>query len=224
MTTLLALDTATEACSVALLHDGEMTSHYEVIPRLHAQKLLPMISRLLGDAGVAMGQLDAIAFGRGPGAFTGVRIAIGVVQGLAFGLDRPVLPISNLAALAQGALREYGMQQVAAAIDARMDEVYWGCYQAREGEMCLLGQESVLPPEHALLPQGCAGQWFGAGTGWSHAERIGAPVSACDPARLPAALDILSLASFAWARGEAVAADQAQPVYLRDNVATPKLR
>jgi hypothetical protein len=140
MTTLLALDTATEACSVALLHDGKVTSHYEVIPRLHAQKLLPMIKQLLADAGVALSAVDAIAFGRGPGAFTGVRIAIGVVQGLAFALERPVLPISNLAALAQGALREHGVQQVAAAIDARMDEVYWGCYRAEQGEMRLVGR------------------------------------------------------------------------------------
>ncbi|WP_151706271.1 tRNA (adenosine(37)-N6)-threonylcarbamoyltransferase complex dimerization subunit type 1 TsaB, partial [Acinetobacter nosocomialis] len=100
MTTLLALDTATEACSVALLHNGEVTSHYEVIPRMHAQKLLPMIKQLLAESGVALGTVDAIAFGRGPGAFTGVRIAIGVVQGLAFALERPVLPVSNLAALA----------------------------------------------------------------------------------------------------------------------------
>ena len=95
MSTLLALDTATEACSVALLHDGKVTSHYEVIPRLHAQKLLPMIQTLLADAGVELSAVDAIAFGRGPGAFTGVRIAIGVVQGLAFALERPVLPISQ---------------------------------------------------------------------------------------------------------------------------------
>lgn len=151
MTTLLALDTATEACSVALLHDGKVTSHYEVIPRMHAQKLLPMIKQLLADSGVALNTLDAIAFGRGPGAFTGVRIAIGVVQGLAFALERPVLPVSNLAALAQGALREHGVQQVAAAIDARMDEVYWGCYQATAGEMRLVGREAVLPPEQVAL-------------------------------------------------------------------------
>ena len=119
MSTLLALDTATEACSVALLHDGKVTSHYEVIPRLHAQKLLPMIQQLLADAGTTLQAVDAIAFGRGPGAFTGVRIAIGVVQGLAFALDRPVLPVSNLAVLAQRAYREHGVSQVAAAIDAR---------------------------------------------------------------------------------------------------------
>jgi Inactive homolog of metal-dependent proteases, putative molecular chaperone len=165
MTTLLALDTATEACSVALLHDGKVTSHYEVIPRMHAQKLLPMIKQLLANSGVALNALDAIAFGRGPGAFTGVRIAIGVVQGLAFALERPVLPVSNLAALAQGALREHGVQQVAAAIDARMDEVYWGCYKAEAGEMRLQGLEAVLPPERVALPEGSSGDWFGAGTG-----------------------------------------------------------
>ncbi len=133
MTTLLALDTATEACSVALLHDGRVLSHYEVIPRMHAQRLLPMIKDLLAEAGVALSAVDGIAFGRGPGAFTGVRIAIGVVQGLAFALERPVLPVSTLAVLAQRALREQGAQQVAAAIDARMDEVYWGCYRAEQG-------------------------------------------------------------------------------------------
>ena len=197
MSTLLALDTATEACSVALLHDGKVTSHYEVIPRLHAQKLLPMIQTLLADAGVELSAVDAIAFGRGPGAFTGVRIAIGVVQGLAFALERPVLPISNLAVLAQRAHREHGATQVAAAIDARMDEVYWGCYREDAG---------------------------GAGTGWGYAERLNPTPCALDAGMLPHAQDLLTLARFAWDRGEAIVADEAQPVYLRDKVATPKAR
>ncbi|WP_295477167.1 tRNA (adenosine(37)-N6)-threonylcarbamoyltransferase complex dimerization subunit type 1 TsaB [uncultured Pseudomonas sp.] len=222
MTTLLALDTATEACSVALLHDGKVLSHYEVAPRLHAQKLLPMIQDLLAQAQLPRSALDAIAFGRGPGAFTGVRIAIGVVQGLAFALDRPVLPVSNLAALAQRALREQGASQVAAAIDARMDEVYWGCYRASEGEMRLAGQEAVLPPEQVALPIDAAGPWFGAGTGWGYAPRLPVSLSGCDASMLPDAQDLLALATFAWHRGEAVAADDAQPVYLRDKVATPK--
>jgi tRNA threonylcarbamoyladenosine biosynthesis protein TsaB len=175
MSTLLALDTATEACSVALLHDGKVTSHYEVIPRLHAQKLLPMIQQLLADAGTTLQAVDAIAFGRGPGAFTGVRIAIGVVQGLAFALERPVLPVSNLAVLAQRAYREHGVSQVAAAIDARMDEVYWGCYRETAGEMRLVGAEAVLPPEVAALPADASGDWFGAGTGWGYGERIARP-------------------------------------------------
>lgn len=224
MTTLLALDTATEACSVALLHEGKVLSHYEVIPRLHAQKLLPMIQTLLAEAGIALSAVDAIAFGRGPGAFTGVRIAIGVVQGLAFALERPVLPVSNLALLAQRALREHGAEQVAAAIDARMDEVYWGCYQQSAGEMRLLGNEAVLAPEQVSLPAGVGGDWFGAGTGWGYAERLPVAVSGQDAGLLPHALDLLTLAQFAWVRGEGIAADQAQPVYLRDKVATPKAR
>ena len=132
------------------------------------------------------------------------------------------MPVSNLAALAQGALREQGVQQVAAAIDARMDEVYWGCYRATEGEMRLVGQEAVLPPEQVALPVGSAGEWFGTGTGWGYAERLAVQVAASNASALPNALDVLSLASFAWARGEAIGAEQAQPVYLRDNVATPK--
>ncbi len=224
MTTLLALDTATEACSVALLHDGKVLSHYEVIPRLHAQRLLPMIKDLLAEAGIAMSALDAIAFGRGPGAFTGVRIAIGVVQGLAFALERPVLPVTNLAVLAQRAFRERGVSQVAAAIDARMDEVYWGCYRETAGEMRLVGAEAVMAPELAALPADITGEWFGAGTGWGYAERIPVALSGHDASLLPHAQDLLTLATFAWHRGEAVQADDAQPVYLRDKVATPKAR
>jgi len=224
MTTLLALDTATEACSVALLHDGKVLTHYEVIPRLHAQKLLPMIKDLLAEAGIGRSALDAIAFGRGPGAFTGVRIAIGVVQGLAFGLDRPVLPVSNLAVLAQRAFREQGVSQVAAAIDARMDEVYWGCYRAVAGEMRLMGDEAVMPPERATLPTDATGDWFGAGTGWGYGERIAVLLSGQDATLLPHAQDLLTLGTFAWHRGEAIVADEAQPVYLRDKVATPKAR
>lgn len=224
MTTLLALDTATEACSVALLHDGKITSHYEVIPRLHAQRILPMIQTLLAEAGVALNSVDAIAFGRGPGAFTGVRIAVGVVQGLAFALDRPVLPISNLAVLAQRAFREQGATHVAAAIDARMDEVYWGCYREQAGEMRLLGVEAVLSPEAVHVPAetDSAATWFGAGTGWGYAPRMPVRPAQSDASLLPHAVDLLALAEFAWRRGEALPADEAQPVYLRDKVATPK--
>ncbi len=224
MTTLLALDTATEACSVALLHDGKVLSHYEVIPRLHAQRLLPMIKAIMAEAGIGLSALDAIAFGRGPGAFTGVRIAIGVVQGLAFGLERPVLPVSNLAVLAQRAMREHGAHQVASAIDARMDEVYWGCYREVAGEMRLLDAEAVLPPEQVALPVDASGEWFGSGTGWDYVERLPVSVIGHDASMLPHAQDLLTLATFAWQRGEAIVADDAQPVYLRDKVATPKAR
>ena len=151
-----------------------------------------------------------------------MRIASGVVQGLAFALERPVLPISNLAVLAQRALREHGATQVASAIDARMDEVYWGCYQEVAGEMQLQGAEAVLPPEQVALPDGAAGSWFGAGTGWGYSERLAVKVEGQDENMLPHALDLLTLAKFAWDRGESVPAEQAQPVYLRDKVATPK--
>ncbi|HAF94140.1 MAG TPA: tRNA (adenosine(37)-N6)-threonylcarbamoyltransferase complex dimerization subunit type 1 TsaB [Pseudomonas sp.] len=222
MPTLLALDTATEACSVALLHEGRTLSRYEVIPRLHAQRLLPMVREVMDEAGLALGALDAIAFGRGPGAFTGVRIAIGVVQGLAFALQRPVLPVSDLACIAQRAWREQGARQVAVAIDARMDEVYWACYREQGGEMQLAGLEAVLPPEQVALPREATGHWFGAGTGWGYAGRLAVQVEGHDATLLPHAQDLLQLASFAWQRGEAVGAEQAQPIYLRDNVATPK--
>ena len=179
-----------------MLHDGKVLSHYEVIPRLHAQRLLPMIKTIMAEAGIGLSALDAIAFGRGPGAFTGVRIAIGVVQGLAFALERPVLPVSNLAVLAQRALREHGAHQVAAAIDARMDEVYWGCYRETAGEMRLLGAEAVLPPEQGALPMNASGEWFGSGTGWGYAERIAVALSGHDASMLPHAQDLLTLATF----------------------------
>ena len=151
-----------------------------------------------------------------------MRIAIGVVQGLAFALERPVLPISNLAVLAQRAHREHGATQVVAAIDARMDEVYWGCYREEAGEMRLQGAEAVLAPEAAALPDGASGDWFGAGTGWGYAERLQVKPYALDAGMLPHAEDLLTLARFAWARGEAIRADDAQPVYLRDKVAATK--
>jgi tRNA threonylcarbamoyladenosine biosynthesis protein TsaB len=151
-----------------------------------------------------------------------VRIAIGVVQGLAFALERPVLPVSNLAVLAQRAFREHGANQVAAAIDARMDEVYWGCYRETAGEMRLVGAEAVLSPETAALPDDVSGDWFGAGTGWGYGERIGVTLAGQDAAMLPHAEDLLALARFAWERGEAIPADQAAPVYLRDKVAQTK--
>jgi len=219
---LLALDTATEACSVALLHQGQVLSRYEVIPRLHAQRLLPMLQALLNEAGIALHVVDAIAFGQGPGAFTGVRIAASVAQGLGFALDRPLLPVSNLAALAQRAFREHGAQQVAAAIDARMGELYFACYRLEQNAMHLQGIEAVLPPEQAALPRGASGDWFGAGSGWSVAgEHQKLPlITGKDASLLPHADDILHLATCAFARGQAIAAEHAQPVYLRDKVAS----
>ena len=221
MTTLLALDTATECCSAALLHDGRVTARSEVIPRQHAQRLLPMIEELLGERQLRLQDVDALVFGRGPGAFTGVRIATGMVQGLAFAADKPVIAVSNLAALAQRAWREHGAETVAAAIDARMDEVYWGLYGLQDGVMQLLDDERVCAPEAVSLPAG-VGSVAGAGTGWQYAERLAVTATQSWPQMLPDASDLITLALPRWQAGEVVDAADAQPVYLRDKVATPK--
>ena len=221
MTTLLAIDTATEACSAALLHGGRVFHRFEIIPRLHAQRLLPMVDELLTESGVSLDEIDALVFGRGPGAFTGVRIATGMVQGLAFASAKPVIAISNLAALAQRGWREYGAERVCAAIDARMDEVYWGCFERVDGVMQAASAEVVCAPERVTVPDGFQAQ-LGCGTGWSYADRlaVAAPASAAD--MLPDARDLLDLAMPAWNAGATLDAADAQPIYLRDQVATPK--
>ncbi|MEL0166833.1 MAG: tRNA (adenosine(37)-N6)-threonylcarbamoyltransferase complex dimerization subunit type 1 TsaB [Pseudomonadaceae bacterium] len=221
MTTLLALDTATECCSAALLHDGNVTARSEVIPRQHAQRLLPMIEELLSERQLRLQDVDALVFGRGPGAFTGVRIATGMVQGLAFAADKPVIAVSNLAALAQRAWREHGADTVAAAIDARMDEVYWGLYGLQDGVMQLLDDERVCPPEAVSLPVGVSSV-AGAGTGWQYVDRLAVVAERSWPQMLPDAVDLITLALPRWLAGEVLDAADAQPVYLRDKVATPK--
>ena len=123
---LLAIDTATQACSAALLVGDAIAEDYAEVPRQHNRLILPMVQRLLDEAGLGLGELDALAFGRGPGAFTGVRLAAGVVQGLALGAGLPVVPVSNLAALAQGGLREWGWRRIVACLDARIGELYPG--------------------------------------------------------------------------------------------------
>lgn len=218
---LLAIETATEACSVALYLDGELREEYRLAPREHARLVLGMADALLADAGLRPGDLDALAFGRGPGAFTGVRIATSVVQGMAFATDLPVVPVSTLAALAQGALRQYGWQRIAAAIDARMDEVYWAAYEAVDGLVQPLDDEVVISPERVSLPQG--ERWYGIGSGWltyadTLAEQLADRVAGSVGEFYPHAQDVAVLAASAVARGETVAAEQALPVYLRDQV------
>jgi len=220
---LLALDTATEACSAALALGDDLRERWVEAPREHGDRLLGMIDELLGEAGIAAVDLDAIAFGRGPGAFTGVRIATGVVQGIAFGLDLPVLRISTLATLAQGAARAHGAEWVLAAIDARMGEVYWGAYTLDDdGVMRPAIEEEVAPPERVTQPSGDG--WQGVGTGWSRyadalAMRLGASLAGDLGHALPRAADMIPLARAGWIAGEAVTAAEAVPVYLRDRVA-----
>jgi len=221
---ILAIDTATEACSAALHVDGEVTQKYRVAPREHSHILLPMIEELLADSAISLSNLDALAFGRGPGSFMGVRIAAGVTQGIAFAWDLPVIPVSTLAAIAQVAHAESGATKVLAAIDARMNEVYWGAFTlADNGCMQLAGAESVIPPDAVTRPE--ATGWTGAGTGWSaYGEALSAAVGSDALATvldacLPSAEAILSLAVPEFEAGNSVPAAKAVPVYLRDNVA-----
>jgi len=219
---LAAIDTSTEACSAALFDDGAVIERYQLAPRRHAELILPMLESLLQEAGLAVTQMDALAFGRGPGAFTGLRIAAGVAQGIAFGADLPVVPVSSLAALAQGMFHEQGATRVLAGIDARMEEVYWGRYALGEGEVMVLeGEERVCSPQDVEIPS--KGQWVGAGSAWqTYAEvlgaRLGERVVTWSGGRYPRARDIAICAAQDFKWGLAVDAEQALPVYLRDNV------
>jgi tRNA threonylcarbamoyladenosine biosynthesis protein TsaB len=222
-TRLLAIETATPACSAALYIDGDIQERHALAPRQHAALILPMIESLLVEADLKPGQLDAVAFGRGPGSFTGVRIAASVVQGVALGADLPVVAVSTLATLAQGAMRETGAAQVLAALDARMNEVYWAIYRAAANRFPeLSGEESVCKPEVVGVP--AEGNWVGAGSGWDSyastlAARAGERIVRLLPDLEPRALDVASLGADKLSRNETVAPEAAVPVYLRDNVA-----
>jgi tRNA threonylcarbamoyladenosine biosynthesis protein TsaB len=223
---ILALDTATEACSVALLNGGSIQVDYLETSRDHSRLILKMIDNLLAESGITPRQLDGLAFGRGPGSFTGVRIATAVVQGIAFAIDRPVVPVSNLAAIAQRSYRESGHSRVLTAIDARMGEVYWAAYLCGDGglmQSCL--DECVTAPESVPLPEiKPDGNWVGAGTGWCSYQPIllsatqELPVTEFEH-QLPHARDILALAQAELKRGLGVSAERVRPAYLRDKVA-----
>lgn len=224
---ILAVDTATEACSAALLVGDKLYSRWEEAPRDHTRKILPMVQAVLEDAGISLSALDAIAFGRGPGSFTGVRIGISVAQGLAFGAGVPLIGISTLAAMAQGAYRLDGAQQVLTAIDARMNEVYFGRYELIDDRMQLVGDEVVSEPAALVDVRGkLAGPVTCVGTGFeTYGETLSglADELAVSQVRFPAAEDMLPLARAAWLAGEAVPVEQATPVYLRDKVTWKKL-
>ncbi|GAA3916367.1 tRNA (adenosine(37)-N6)-threonylcarbamoyltransferase complex dimerization subunit type 1 TsaB [Luteimonas lutimaris] len=219
---LLAFETATEGCSVAVLVDGDVRERFEVAPRRHAELALLWAGQLLAEAGVAKAQLDAIAVGRGPGAFTGVRLAIAIAQGIALALDRPVVAVSTLAALAARA-PEDGPARIFAAIDARMGEVYSAAFERRGGGLVALSREIVCAPDAVALPAGDA-PWQGVGTGFAAGEgalpaQLGSRLSAVDAGALPHAADVARLGAAAYARGEALPPERVEPAYLRDNVA-----
>ncbi len=226
---LLALDTSSEGCSAALLVDGEISERFELAPRGHTRLLMPMVRELLLAQGLVPADLDALAFACGPGSFTGVRIATGVVQGLGWGLDIPVVPVSSLEAVAFGAIETLDVPEnsgIAVAFDARMGEVYWGCFECRAGLPVLLGEEQVCPPANVTLPPGLD-DWYGVGQGWQY--RSGMPsalsgqVETVDEALVLRASWVAQLAAIGFRQGRAVPAEQAQPVYIRDQVAWKKL-
>jgi tRNA threonylcarbamoyladenosine biosynthesis protein TsaB len=220
---LLAIDTSTEACSAALALDDEVSERYRLAPREHTRLILPMVEDLLNEADLKIIDLDGVAFGRGPGAFTGLRIAAGVVQGIAYGADLSVVPVSSLAALAQGGHRETGSGRILAAIDARIQEVYWAAYHFdAAGEVRLVGEERVCSPHQ--VPSPGAGEWYGVGSAWGayHGQlqsRLAGALRGWQAERYPRARDVASLGLAALARGEAVSPEQALPVYLRNEVA-----
>ena len=226
---LLALDTSTEACSVALQLGSEILTLDEVCPQQHSKRILPMVQQLLSEAGISLAQLDGIVFGRGPGSFTGVRIGVGVTQGLAFGADIPVYGVSTLAAMAQAAARLHSATQVIAAIDARMAEVYIARFALNDtlsnALMQAQSEEVAIKPD-ALNAFSLSGPVMGVGTGWqTYARQLSAlqHVSIANDILYPSAQDMLTLALPALASGAFIAAEHAEPVYVRDEVTWQKL-
>ena len=216
---ILALETATEACSVAIiLDDGQVLSHYEYSPRLQTQLLLPMADELLAEAGLTASQLTAIAYSCGPGSFTGVRISAAAAQGLAFGWDLPVLAISSLQTLAQTAYRLAGYERVVSIFDARMNEVYVSVYELERGLMQALIPETMCSPDK--LPELSAEPCYVVGNGGIYADAIQRQwtVKAIQTDMYPHAYDLAVLAQAAWQKGRAQAPELALPVYLRDSI------
>jgi tRNA threonylcarbamoyladenosine biosynthesis protein TsaB len=223
---ILALDTATEACSVALAIGDRSIERYLELERGHAEQLLPMIDAVLAEGGVTLASLDAIAFGRGPGGFTGVRLAASVAQGLAFGAGVGVVPVSNLAAVAQRVMQlEPGARHVLVANDARMREVYWAPFDTSSGVVAA-GAERVSAAADVILPL-IPDRWAAAGRGltaWPDlAERCRLGGATLYADLLPRACEMLTLARDAVTAGQILDPADALPVYVRDNVAVPSL-
>jgi tRNA threonylcarbamoyladenosine biosynthesis protein TsaB len=219
---LLALDTATEACSVALWLDGKVLEHFDLAGREHTARLGPMLHSLLAQAGLSLSQFDGLVCGIGPGSFAGVRVGVSYVKGLALGLDRPVIGVDTLAMLAQGAVRRHAAREILPAIDARMNEVYFGAYRGHQGLATAQIEPAVLAPQQIAVPAFEHATLIGSG--WAaHREallaRLPFPASAQDDDAWPHAQDALSLALPQFEAGRAIDAAQLAPLYLRNRVA-----
>lgn len=213
---ILALDTSTEYCSVALWQDGVIIDRCERVGQKHSELLIGMIAALLDDAGCRMPDLNGVAFGSGPGSFTGVRIACGAVQGLALGAGLQVAGICTLLALAQGS----GHTRVIAALDARMGEIYLAAYEKQHDSWVTVCEPCLCKPDAAPVVSGAG--WFGTGSGFG-AEglqaRYAGQLTGMDAAAVPQAADIAALGAAQFAAGLGMDAEYAQPLYLRDKVA-----
>jgi tRNA threonylcarbamoyladenosine biosynthesis protein TsaB len=228
---ILALDTATEACSAALWIDGAILHRGLEVERGHADRILRMIDELLASAGLGLPSLDAIAFGRGPGSFTGVRLAASVTQGLAFGAGLPVIPVSDLQAVAQRVSdQSTATRHILVCNDARMNEVYWACFDRQpDGLTILNGQEHVGKSGDVRLPDSWGeGSVQGAGRGFAAYGELRARfedrLSAVDDRALPDAREVAILAVPDFLAGRTVQPEDAVPIYLRDDVARPKTK
>ncbi len=215
---VLAIETSTEYCSVALWQDGAVLDRCELVGQKHSEVLIPMLDQLLAEAGMKLKDMDGIAFGKGPGSFTGVRIACGVTQGLALGADLPVAGVCTLQALAQLA----DSDKVIAALDARMAEVYHAAYERVDGAWLTVIEPGLHLPQQAPLVEG--GGWLGAGSGFlvhgvQLQDRYAANLAAVDEQAVPQARAIAQLAAPVFAAGRGVDAAEALPLYLRDKVA-----
>ncbi|MCL1049043.1 tRNA (adenosine(37)-N6)-threonylcarbamoyltransferase complex dimerization subunit type 1 TsaB [Shewanella abyssi] len=222
---ILALDTCTESCSAALTHNNNLFSEQADAPREHSQRLLPMVKSVLSKAEIKLTEVDLIAYGRGPGSFTGIRICTSITQGLALGQSLPVIGISTLATMAQAAIGN-GAKQVLAAIDARMGEVYWGQYISVDGLATLVNEEVVSAPEAIVLSLNEADMITACGTGFDAYPQLLAlagGLTVCELAKYPDAKFMAVLARKGHALGLSTSVDELKPVYLRDTVTWKKL-
>lgn len=220
---ILAIDTATEACSVALRLGNQHLSLIEVCPQQHAQKILLMVDQLLAEAGVSLQQLDGLAFGQGPGSFTGVRIATSIVQGFALATSLPVIGVSTLAAMAQAVITHEGADEVAVAIDARMNEVYFARFNVRGSLPVIVGEERVMAPSDVAQLLDGAPRFY-AGTGWTAYEVLAQLVNHVAPReQYPSAEHMLVMAEHSLLAGMGKAPSDVEPSYVRNTVTWQKL-
>lgn len=221
---VLALDTTTPACSVALACGDRILFRFQLASREHTQLILPMIDDILAEADLSLNELDALAFTHGPGSFTGIRIGFGVVQGLAFGADLPVVPVSSLETLATTAVRHLKLEsdcRVVPMFDARMDEIYWASFSCRNNVLQRMIDDSLDAPEHIHIS--CSDlPIVGIGDGWHFKERISLSPQLIEPSLTPDARDVLQIALPLVASGGSKSVEEIQPVYLRDKVSWKK--